>query len=228
MADYSKLRRTSRWSIAISFVFHAVIVIALAFFAAREGMLGEHLKKITVTMVPREKPPEPPKEKPPERKPELEPPKVVPPPMPEVVKAAPPPARPEAPPAAGPSAAPSVAPPPADIPAFDFDGGKPVESSSDPGVLYKSFVEYTLRSRWTRPDGVTDNLFVAEVEVTIGPDGRLLGADWKRGSGNAAWDGSVKQALAATPSIERSPPTGFPRKVLVRFDVEAAAQTTIE
>jgi outer membrane biosynthesis protein TonB len=232
MADFLQQKRTSRLSIVISLVFHAVIILALAFFAAREGMLGEHLKKISVTMVPKEKPPEPPKEKPAEPKPSPEParnevPKTV--PKPEIARAAPAPSRQSSAAASSaPTVAPSVAPPPADIPSFDFDGGKPVESSSDPSVLYKSFVEYSLRSRWIRPEGVTDNSFAAEVEVAIGPEGRLRGVEWKQGSGNAAWDDSVRKVLAETASIGRPPPKGFPAKVLIRFDVEAAAATIVE
>jgi outer membrane biosynthesis protein TonB len=234
MADFLQQKRTSRLSAILSLVFHAAIILALAFFAAREGMLGEHLRKISVTMVPKEKPPEPPKEKPAEPKPSPEParneaPKTVPAPKPELARAAPVPAPQAAAPASSaPSVAPSVAPPPAEIPSFDFDGGKPVESSSDPSVLYKSFVEYTLRSHWARPEGVADNSFAAEVEVTIGPEGRLLDTAWKQGSGNAAWDDSVRKVLSETPSLERPPPKGFPQKVLVRFDVEAAAATIVE
>jgi periplasmic protein TonB len=234
MSDFLQQKRTSRLSAGLSFVFHAVIILALGFFAAREGMLGEHFKKISITMVPKEKPPEPPKEKPPEPKPNPEPPKndvpkTVPAPKPEIVRAAPPPPTQMAPPpSSAPSVAPSVAPPPAEIPSFDFDGGKPVESSSDPGVLYKSFVEYTLRSRWARPEGVADNSFAAQVEVTISPDGRVRSFEWKQGSGNAAWDDSVRKVLAETASIGRPPPKGFPQKILIRFDVEAAAATIVQ
>ena len=60
-------------------IFHGIIIGALIFVAAREGILGKDLKKIAVTMVPKEKPPEKPKEKPPEPKPEVVPPKPEPP-----------------------------------------------------------------------------------------------------------------------------------------------------
>ena len=45
-------------------------------------------------------------------------------------------------------------------------------------------------------------------------------ADWKKTSGNARWDASVRAALAATTSISRQPPTNFPPRILVRFDVQ--------
>ena len=54
--------------------------------------------------------------------------------------------------------APMSAPAAATLPAFDFEGGKAVETTSDPNLIYKGFVEYTLRSRWIRPEGVAESL----------------------------------------------------------------------
>ncbi len=225
MENRRKAKRASRVSVAISAGFHLIIVGVLLFVAAREGLLGKQLKKIAVTMVPKEKPPEKPKEKPPDPKIAVEPVKVEQPktaqmPAPQVAKTTG-----AAPPAA---VAPSAAPPPATLGSFDFEGGKVVETTSDPNVLYKGFVEYTLRSHWSRPEGVVDDNFVAEVELAVDPSGRVTGADWKKGSGNPVWDGSVKKALAETPLIGRPPPKGFPPKVLVRFDVQAAEETIIQ
>jgi hypothetical protein len=222
--DSGKQKRTSRLAVAISAVFHGLIIIALVIFAAREGMLGKQLKKFAVTIVPKEKPPEKPKEKPPEPKPQIEPPKTVVAPPAEVAKPAAAKATP--PPAA--TVAPSVAPPAAETPSFDFEGGKRVESSSDPNVLYKGFVEYTLRSHWVRPVGVADSSYIAEVEVTLAPDGTVLSSDWKKGSGDSAWDDSIKAVLVETHSIGRPPPKGFPQKVLVRFDVQTTSDISIE
>ena len=39
-------RNSSKINLTISAVFHAAIIVALFFFAAREGMLGKQLKKI--------------------------------------------------------------------------------------------------------------------------------------------------------------------------------------
>src|SRR5215831_9629969 len=61
-------RNSSKINLTISLVFHSALILAVFFFAAREGMLGKKLKQITVTMVPKEKKPEPPKEKPAEPK----------------------------------------------------------------------------------------------------------------------------------------------------------------
>jgi outer membrane biosynthesis protein TonB len=225
MAERRKDKRTSRLSVVISLVFHGAIIGALVFIAAREGILGKDLKKIAVTMVPKEKPPEKPKEKPPEPKPEVEPPKTetpkpvittTPPEVPKVATA-PPPA----------TLAPAAAPAPAAIPAFDFEGGKAVETTSDPHIIYKGFVEYTLRSRWNRPDGVADDDYVAEVEVALDSSGRISGTTWKRGSGDTAWDNSVKKVLAETGTIGRPPPKDFPARVLVRFDVQVATEISI-
>lgn len=227
MADRRKDRRTSRLSAVISLVFHGIILGALVFIAAREGILGKDLKKIAVTMVPKEKPPEEkPKEKPPEPKPEIQEPKPDLPqpiiaPRPEVAKAA------TVPPSAT-TAAPAAAPAAAALPAFEFEGGKAVETTSDPHIIYKGFVEYTLRSRWNRPEGVVDDNYVAEVEIALNHDGRIQSTTWQRDSGDEAWDNSVKKVLAETATIGRPPPKGFPEKVLVRFDVQVATEVSLE
>ena len=214
-----RTRNSSKVNLIISFTFHALIVVALFVFAAREGLLGKKLKSIAVVMVPKEKPPEKPKEKPPE--PKAEPPK-------EVAKANSPPQL--APPdpvkvatAPPPMVAPAAAPPSTALPSFDFsDGAKEVTTSSDPIVLYKGLVEYALRSRWNRPEGLADDAFVAEVEVSVDAEGKLKGYDWRKGSGDPRWDDSVKLALNQTRAISRKPPKNFPEKFLVRFDIEAA------
>ena len=221
--EHSRKRRNSaRTNLVVSLVFHAAIILALVFLAAREGYLGKQLKTISVTMAPREKPPEKPKEeKPPE--PKVEAPK---PDLPKTVTATPPPAAttPNAAPAA---VAPAAAPPPADLPGFAFsDGAKAVETTSDPIQLYRSFVEFVLRSKWIRPEGVADETFVAEVELSLDPKGAITGTSWKRGSGHSGWDDSVRRALSATRSINRPPPRNFPERFLVRFDVVAEADAT--
>ncbi|HEX5223277.1 MAG TPA: TonB C-terminal domain-containing protein [Verrucomicrobiae bacterium] len=228
MADRRKEKRASRLSVAISVVFHAVLIGGLAFIAAREGILGKDLKKIAVTMVPKEKPPEEkPKEKEPEPKPKIEEPKVE---EPKPIDTVPQIAKPVdlPPPAVTTVAAPAAAPAAAALPAFDFEGGKAVETASDPHVIYKGYVEYTLRSRWNRPQNVDDEKFVAEVELNVDAEGRIQGTTWKKGSGHTAWDASVKQAIAATGNIGRLPPKGFPSQVLVRFDVLAVQEVGIE
>src|SRR5262252_2287059 len=107
-----KKKNSSKVNLTISAVFHGLLIAAVFFFAAREGMLGKKLKQITVTMVPKEKKPEPPKEKPPEPKTETpkaaETPKVA-------LAAAPPKVETAAPPPA--DSQPSVAPAPASLPA---------------------------------------------------------------------------------------------------------------
>lgn len=226
MADRRTDKRTSRLSVVISLVFHGLIIGTLVFIAAREGILGKDLKKIAVTMVSKEKPPEQPKEKPPEPKPEVEPsqpesPKPVA-TVPQLAKAG------AVPPPPAAMTAPVAAPAAAALPAFDFEGGKTVETTSDPHVIYKGFIEYTLRSRWNRPEGIADENYVAEVELAVDRNGGIQGTTWKKGSGNAAWDNSVKQVLTEVATIGRPPPKGFPEKVLVRFDVQVATEITLE
>src|SRR6516164_9403189 len=70
-----KPRTPSKVNLLISLAFHTMILVALLYFAARQGLLGKAIKKIAVEMV-KEKPPEKPKEP---EKPKVEPPKVEPP-----------------------------------------------------------------------------------------------------------------------------------------------------
>src|SRR5258708_31124689 len=98
-----KSRNSSKTNLLISFVFHAVLVLVMLYFAARQGWLGEQAKKISIQMV-KEKPPEKPKEaeKPPE------PPKEIPKPVeaPKIAEA----------PKVAPTVAPAVAPPSTELP----------------------------------------------------------------------------------------------------------------
>jgi outer membrane biosynthesis protein TonB len=208
-----KKSNSSKVNLLISFAFHALLVVVVLYFAARSGLLGKQIQKITVTMEKKEKPPE----KPPEP-PKVEPPKIVEPPkVVETPKVAAPPVM----------APPVVAPPAAELPAFDFDGGKLVQSSSDPVQLYKGLLEYALRSKWNRPDNMADDDFVAEIEVSVSRDGQISDPQWQKGSGNTVWDDSVRKAIAATTSMTRPPPTNFPARVTVRFDVQSEATEPI-
>jgi TonB family protein len=211
-------KNSSKVNLSVSVVFHAVIIVIATVFAAHEGMLGKKLQTLTATIVPKEKKPEPPKPKPEEPKP------VAPKPAEAPKLAAAPPPRVEAPVAPAPSGpeAPLVVPPSASLPAFEFnDGAKDVQTTTDPAQLYKGYVEYTLRTRWSRPEDIQDAEFVAEVNVSIDAQGRITTWDWLRGSGNSRWDASVREVMAQTQVINRPPPKGFPAKFVVRFDVES-------
>ena len=191
----------------ISFVFHAVLVGALVYFAAREGLLGKKIQKISVQMV-KEKQPEKPKEP---EKPKVEQPKVEPKveqPKVEEAKSTPPPV---------------TAPPAVEVPSFDFEGGRQVNSESDPVQLYKGYIEYVLRSKWNRPDNMDDEKYVAEVKVDVDKAGNINHVTWAKGSGNEKWDQSVKEVFKLVQSIDRRPPTNFPPGVTVRFDVQEEA-----
>ena len=93
-------KNSSKVNLTISLVFHGLLVGIMIYVAAREGLLGKKLQKISVQMV-KEKPPEKPKEPPKPETPKVEPPKVVEAPKMEPPKAEPPP----------PQSAPVVAPP---------------------------------------------------------------------------------------------------------------------
>jgi hypothetical protein len=205
-----KKKNSSKVNLIISGVFHGLLVVLLFYFAARQGLIGKKLQKIAVQMV-KEKKPEPPKPKP--EPPKVEPPKVEPPKV-EVPKV-------EAPKAAPPVAAPPVvAPAAAELPAFDFAGGKTVVSENDPVQLYKGYMEYLLRSKWDRPENMDDDNYVAEVRVKVDQQGNLSVLKWLKGSGNSQWDQTVKNVFKIVTNIDRRPPTNFPPEVTIRFDVQ--------
>jgi outer membrane biosynthesis protein TonB len=205
-----KTQNSSKVNLTISAVVHGVIILGLIYFAAREGYLGKKIREITVYKVEKEKPPEKPVEKPKEV-----PPKEVPKPveLPKVVEAP----KPQAPPSAAP---PVVAPPVTEVASFDFEGGKAVNSESDPVQLYKGYLEYTLRTKWNRPENLADEQYVAEVGVAVDAQGNLRQEHWLKGSGDAKWDQSVKDVFKVVSQIDRRPPTNFPSTVTIRFDVE--------
>jgi len=215
-----KKRNSSRVNLLISFIFHTLIVLAMFYFAARQGLLGKQMKKIAVEMV-KEKPPEKPKEpeKPKAEPPKVETPKVVEKPKEvEEARATPPPA----------AALPTVAPPAAELPSFEFEGGKTVETSSDAVQIYKGYLEYALRSKWNRPDNLADDNYVAEVEVAVNRAGDVSDPVWRKGSGDPKWDESVRKVFAAVSRLDHSPPTNFPPRVIIRFDVQGETEPLLQ
>src|SRR5580704_11526585 len=165
MIPQRKKRNSSKINLIISSLFHGALILVIFYFAAKEGMLGKKLKEITVTMVQKEKKPEPPKEKPPEPKveaPKAEQPKMAVPQAKAETASAPPPS----------DLAPAVAPASVSLPSFEFsDGAKEVQSISDPNGIYKALVEYTLRSRWKRPEDPAFDNNIAEVELSVDKSG---------------------------------------------------------
>jgi len=217
-----KKRNSSKINLVFSIVFHGLLFGVLFYFAAREGLVGKKMQALTATLVPKVKPPEPPKEKPPE--PKVETPKVA--QTPKSVTA--PPKMQTAPPPS--DVAPSVAPAQVNLPSFAFnDGAHDVQSISDPVEVYKSIIEHSIRANWKRQENIDDTNFKAEVEMNIDAKGRVVDSRWLTGSGNAAWDESVKSAVAQTTAINQAPPKGFPGKFIVRFDVSTiAAENALE
>jgi protein TonB len=184
-------------------------VIAILYFAAREGLLGKKLETLSVNLVkekpkPPEKPPEPPKP--------VEPPKIV--ESPKMADNTPKPAAP--PPAELPS---TVAPPPAELPSMDFGGGRDVESA-DPVHVYKDYMERTLKAKWDKPENMDDDNYVVEMGVTVDKDGQLGAAVMQKSSNNEQWDETVKQVFSVVKKFDLPPPTNFPPAVTIRFDVQ--------
>jgi len=208
-------RSSTKVDLIVSFVVHGLVFFFVFIFAAREGVLGTKLKEITVAIVPEEKPPP---------EPEKPPPSVVEPPKeePKIVENTPPP--PSAPPPVQTASAPApvaVAPAPV-VPAdFNFnDGAKEVVTGTNGAALiFKSQVEYLLRSNWERPGDLEDDGYVAEVELSLDATGHITNYVFKKKSGNPQWDDSVARAVAATQAIHIPQPKGFDGKFLIRFDV---------
>src|SRR5262249_36009949 len=172
-------RNSSRVNAIISLTFHIFLVGVALLFAAREGYLGKKLRCLAVVVVPKEpKKPEPPKPKPQEAKKEA--PKEAPKQVANTRAVAPAPARSATapPPMVAPAAAGTT------LPAFDFQGGK----DTAPGVVYKESVEYALRTRWNKPEGINDATYVAEVNLSVDPAGKIVGYDWIKGSNDKRWD----------------------------------------
>jgi outer membrane biosynthesis protein TonB len=215
-----KKRNSSKVNLLISLTFHSVLVVALVYFAAHQGYLGHQLQKLSVDLV-KPKPPEKPKEpeKPKVEQPKVEQPKV--PEPPKVVDTAP---KTVAPPA---SATPDVAPAPVELPSFAFAGGNAALSSDNPIELYKDAIQSAFQSKWRRPEDMNDDDYVAEVQVQIGRDGSITGSRWEKGSGNALWDDSVRAAIAAITKMSYPPPTNFPPRVTVCFDVQQETGTVL-
>jgi len=220
-----KRPNSSKVNLLIALAFHVTAVLAMVYFAAREGLLGTQLKKIAVEMI-KEKPPEKPKEaeKPKEEPPRPEPPKMAEAPKMETAKE---PMR-TTPPALVITAPAVVAPPAEELPSFDFGGGKAVQTSSDTAQLYKGFIEYAIRANWTRPDNIADDYYVAEVEIAVDGGGEISHPIWKRSSGDTRWDDTVRAAIAATKRLNRPPPKNFPARVVVRFDVQDATEAVTQ
>ncbi len=214
-------RNSSKVNLAISVAFHTVLVLALFYLAAREGFLGKQLQKISVEMV-KEKPPEKPKEpeKPKVETPKIETPKVE---TPKMVETAPQPTA-----VAAVTAPPAVAPPAADLPSLEFEGGKAVETSSDAVQVYKGYLEYAFRSKWTRPDNLADDNYVAEVDVAVSHAGDISDPIWRKNSGDPKWDESVKKVLVAVSRLDHPPPTNFPPRVTIRFDVQGETEPVLQ
>src|SRR5262249_40696771 len=132
------------------------------------------------------------------------------------------------PPSAAQNASPPAAlaaPPAVDIPSFTFEGGKSVDTTSDPVELYKNAIQAALLSGWDRPMEIRDLKIASEVEVRIDKSGRIVDPAWKHESGNKRWDDSVHKAVGSVKPLSRPPPANFPSRVTVRFDLEAERDT---
>jgi TonB C terminal len=216
-----KKKNSTKINLVISFVFHGVLVVGVLYFAAREGYLGKTMSTLTVVLEQKAKPPEKPKP--------VEPPKAPPPKVEEATKTpviAHPVELPKEVPATASTAPAAVAPPAADAPTLDFGGGREIISSSDPLQLYKDMLQNKLQNNWVRPADMDDHTNIAEVEIAVDKKGNISSPVFERQSAQKKWDDSVRKAIADTPQIGMAPPSNFPPRVVVRFDVQAMQQVS--
>jgi hypothetical protein len=214
-----KTKNSSKVNLLISLTFHGILVLAVLYFAARQGWMGQKVKSIAVDIV-HEKPkvPEKPKEPP---KPKVEEAKVDEQKPVQVAKLETP--RNIAPPPPASMASQTIAPPPAEAPDFYIPGGKDIVTSSDPVRLYAGLLQDAVQDNWHRPKDMDDHTNVALVEIAVDKTGQITSPVWKQTSGQKKWDDSVRLAIASTKKVGRAPPTNFPPRVVIKFDVAASS-----
>ena len=64
--------------------------------------------------------------------------------------------------------------------------------------------------------------------MTVDRKGQISNPVWEKGSGNTRWDDSVRQVFKAVKSMDRPPPTNFPSRVTVRFDVQEETEPVLQ
>src|SRR5260370_36049715 len=134
-------QNSAKVNVTISLIFHVLIFVAGAYWAAHEGVLGKKLQELSVILVPKEKKPDEKKAEPKaEQVKKIDQPKAV-----EQAKAAPAATRAVAPPPPAADLA-AAAPPPAVLPSFSFsDRARGALTRDDPGGRYKYQFETPFR-----------------------------------------------------------------------------------
>ena len=64
--SHKQKKPSSKANLILSFIFHSLLVLAVFYFAARQGVMGDKMKSLVATLEqqkPKE-PPKPPKEEP--------------------------------------------------------------------------------------------------------------------------------------------------------------------
>ena len=195
---------TAKIHLVIAAVLHGVLILGLLFFASKEGMLGKTMQTLSVTLVPKQKIEEVQKIKAFEPKIELPRMAQIPVEMPKTLSVATPV-----------PAAPVIAPEAVQIPSLAFsDGAKDVISTSDPILLYKSYVEKYLTTKWSAPQDEED---VVMVNLSVNDKGAIISTKITSQRGGK-WENSVKKVFAQISSFPKPPPKGFPPIFKIQFD----------
>lgn len=193
-------------ALIIATIIHVFLFLGVAFFASREGILGQKMKTLSAILIPKEKPVEIIKPKIEERKIEIPQLKIQSPVVNESIK-----------PRISPEVTPSIVVPPiVELPEINFsDGAKNVITTTNVIDLYKNFIEYKLKSEWIRPDNLD---YISEINLTINKNGKIVNIVFEKQSGNSKWDISIKNIFSKINSFEKIPPKEFPLNFIVRFD----------
>ena len=192
-----KARNSTKVNLLFSLVFHGLIVVAVLYFAAREGLLGKQIKKIAVEMVKEKRAGETQGAGKAARKkpPKMEPPKIVASAEDRRAQgsgASPPPSVAAAPPVAAPRrrwmcprlcsrAARRWRPLPTRC---KFTRAWSSTRCDPAGTARRTWTTTPLWRKW---------------RSAVDSTGRIGDPVWKKGSGNKHWDDSVRQALAIPP-----------------------------
>ena len=189
-------------NLIIAVIFHLIILFIIIFFAAKEGKLGQTFKSLTVVLSPKQKI-------------EEVKPKTVEPKLPDVPKVNVPQIQEEKQVVKSKSSEPTVAPNVVQLPSFDFfDGAKKINSTNDPIELYRLYLESNIKSAWQVPD----NDGVVNAEITIDSKGKITSTKILNFT-DLIWEMSVSQALSKIEKFSKEPPTNFPKRFTIRFDI---------
>jgi TonB family protein len=111
-----------------------------------------------------------------------------------------------------------------------ISGGTSVDMPGPGGeafVNYAQLVQALYQRAWTDPGDVADENAVAKADVVVDRNGSIISSRISQGSGNAALDKSVQQALNRVRSLPRFPEgsSDSQRRFIIKFNLKAKRST---